>query len=212
MNEKILFILFAIAFLGGMGYYLIYTEPFTSNNLPTGYYTDKSICQSKCINTPCSDTYKNGYCSSGQCINIGTDASPNYSCRNVCSATNPCASGELCNGTYCEKSCSSTYLSGKCSSDGKTVDPNKACIVGECKQKCSADNSPGASIGIGVCVDAGGFTIDTGKTCDIDGQCRSACSATNTSGYCPTGQSCINGTCTPTYSCSNSCAATRVIG
>jgi len=210
-TNKVLILILIVGFFAFVGYTLFVEEEYTStSDLPAGYYTDLDQCQSSCQNTPCSNTITNGYCpKTGQvCANTGTTISPNYQCIERCSSIAPngyCPTGQVCNGTSCVNLCSSSYLSGKCTSDGKTVDSTQSCVGGECKKLCSPDYKNG------VCVDKN--SIDPTKTCDeMDGVCKTACSSTNTSGYCPTGQSCINGTCTTTYSCSNSCNPQRVVG
>jgi hypothetical protein len=48
------------------------------------------------------------------------------------------------------------------------------------------------------------------NTC-VTGHCKENCSTTNSSGYCTEGHSCINGTCTLTYSCNNLCNLSQAV-
>jgi hypothetical protein len=209
----------------------------SSNDLPTGFYTDQNKCRYTCENTRCSMDKPSGYCrpDTGSCIS-GVCKLPCGTNTNTQSVTGYCNnSGYVCDDGLCAPECTPANLNGKCSDPLKTCDQ-----TGQCKLTCG-NGTQGLTSLTGVCSDSERNLIP-GQTC-VNGSCKRICgtgsngtsptgycptgscdngtckpdcgtgsNGTSPTGYCPTGNSCIGGNCITTYSCEVSCGEKRAPG
>jgi len=125
--------------------------------------------------------------SAGDCSAAGSTAE--------CIAGSRCWGLEGFEGGLCWPDCS-TYpaCAGECDGDGSCAPTASGTCNPACGTLCGDDPGPCAPENpMGTCAGAD-------QVC-LDGTCVDACSPTNPTGFCPTGSSCMSGTCVSTSGC-----------